>query len=148
MATVTFTAQDANLQSMVGKSLMLTFTLSDPATSGASLFLTDPVVVVVGEGTNSVVLQDNETMDQIRVYKIKATWLDVAGGYVSVDYPDWELFVPVAGGNLASLIPRYSNNPYMVFWQATEPNPWPVGTVWVDTSVNTATSGDVLRKDS
>jgi len=148
MATVTFTAQDCNLQSMVGKSLKLTFTLTDPATTGASLFLTDPIVVTVADGTNSVVLQDTETMDQLRYYRVAATWLDAAGGYVSVDYPDWNLFVPIGGGNLSALIPQSANNPYMIFWQETEPNPWPVGTVWVDTSVNTATSGDVQRKDS
>ena len=148
MASVTVKARDCNLEAFVGRGLELAFTLSDPATAGDLLLLTDPIVVPINTTASvSVVLQDTETMDETRHYSISATWLDPANSYVRRDFPAWELFVPIAGGSLPALIANYSsNNPFMVYWQTAEPNPWPVGTTWVDTSVDTATSGDVRRR--
>ena len=149
MAIVTGKLTDCGLQSMAGKAINLVFTLNEPSSAGGAFLVTEPIAAVF-TGTNfTVTLQDTETLDQAgRFYSVSATWLDSAGMFVKVDFPDWRLFVPVVGGTLSDLVVNFSPNPYLVYWQATQPDPWPVKSVWVDTSIDTATSGDVLRKDS
>lgn len=147
MAIVTGTLTDCGLDHLVGRSPKLIFTLSEPATSGSNVFVTEPIEVTPNaSGAFSVDLAQNATMDQVAWYNLAVSWLDSGGNFIKVDFPDWKLFVNAGGGPISLQIPNYTPNPYMVFWQPTEPDPWPHGSVWVDTSVDTPTSGDINRK--
>ena len=144
MALVSGTLNDANLGHLAGRAPKLIFTLSEPATSDAGMFVTEPIIVTPNSNGAFVVdLEPTETMHQKRHYDLSVQWLDAAGNFIKVDFPDWDIFVPRGGGAFPDLIPGFTSNPFMIFWQATEPNPWPVGTVWVN-----SITGDVLRKDS
>ena len=138
MALVTGTAADCNLAGVETLGLELVFTLNDAATSDSGIFIDKPVVVPVVNGAWSADLQPTEMMWQQRFYKVSARWLDGLGA----SFPDWELHVPPAGGSFPELIVGYSQNPYMIFWQPTEPSPWPVGATWANT-----VTGDLFRKD-
>ena len=152
MATISGTLNDCGLGHLVGKAPTLKFTLNNPAASPAGLFTTEPVSVTPdGAGVFSVTLEPTETMYQNRHYSLTVTWLDSAAEFNKANFPDWRIVVPVAGGTFSDLIANYTNdsggwNPLMVFWQATEPDPWPLGSVWADTSIDTLTSGDVRRR--
>ena len=149
MATVTGTLNDVGLGHLADKEPEMQFTLSEIATSPQGLFATDPVTVIPDEdGAFTVSLEPTETMHQRRYYRLAVRWLDSAGNFVKVDFPDWRVQVPAVGGDLSDLIPNYASdgagwNPLMVFFSPTEPDPWPVGSYWVDSSIDTATSGDV-----
>jgi hypothetical protein len=152
MATVTGTLYDCGLGNLVGKAPTLKFTLNDPSTAALGIYATAPISFTPnGAGAFTGALVDTETMHQRRYYTLTVTWLDSAANFNRVDFPGWKIFVPIAGGKLQDLIANYSNdgggwNPMMVFWQPTEPDPWPLGSVWVDTSIDTSTSGDVRRR--
>jgi hypothetical protein len=152
MATITGTLYDCGLGNLVGKAPTLKFTLSNPATSSAGLFVTEPISVTPNaSGAFSMTLEATATMNQNRYYNLSVTWLDSAAAFNRVDFPDWRIVIPIVGGTLSDIIANYTNdsggwNPLMVFWQTTEPNPWPIGSVWVDTSIDTPTSGDIRRR--
>lgn len=144
MARITGTAGDCNLAAVESFGLELIFTLSAPAVSGSSLRITRPIVVpVLDDGSWLVTIPDTETMQQARYYTMQAQWLDPVQGMGRVDFPDFELRVPVGGGAFSELVSGSMNNPLMVFWQTEEPDPWPVGAVFINTN-----SGDIYRKDS
>jgi hypothetical protein len=63
-----------------------------------------------------------------------------------VDYPDFELRVPIAGGSFNDLTPAFPWNPFMFITAMTQPDFWPIGAIWLDTSVDTATSGDLRER--
>lgn len=147
MSTVTGTLTDCGLGHLAGKQPQLVFTLSDPATSASALYATDPVIVTpASDGTWSAALAPTDTMQQVRYYTLSVRWLDVAGNFILVDIPDWQIFVPTAGGTITDIVQNYTANPLMVIYQPTQPDPWPIGFVWLDTSVNTTTSGDLNRR--
>lgn len=147
MATVTGTLTDCGLGHLTGKAPQLVFTLSGSATDGSNLYATDPITVTPGtDGTWSISLAPTETMQQSRYYTLSVRWLDAAGNFIKVDVPDWQIFVPTAGGTITDITQNYTSNPLMVIYQATQPDPWPIGFVWLDTSVDTSTSGDLKRR--
>jgi len=147
MALITGTAGDINLAAVDAYGLELVFWLSETATQGSKLIVTrEHKVAVADDGTWSVDVPDTETMGQPRHYRMRAQWRDPNAfgedrGMAGIDFPDFELFVPVAGGSLADLTAYFTTNPYMVFYGPTEPAQWPVGAVWVN-----STSGDINQK--
>lgn len=117
----------------------LFFRLSRPATgSDGSLYGTAPVVVQPDASGEFVVrLVPNDVIQGNSSYRVSAKYLDRSGVFVDVDL--WEIFVPMLGGWVSELVdPSWS--PAQQFFSATEPEPWPVGTVWNDTI-----TGDVWR---
>ena len=147
MALITGTAGDINLTAVEAYGLELVFWLNEPASQGAKLIITrEYIVAVADDGTWTIGVPDTETMSQPRHYKMRAQWRDPNAfgddrGMAGVDFPDFELFVPVAGGSFAELTEHFTTNPYMVFYQATEPASWPVGSVWVN-----SITGDMNQK--
>ena len=123
------------MQSLVQYGLYFEFKLSDTATGGITAFVPRPVKVYPGMADFCTVnLAPTEDMNEQRHYSLSAHWTNpVTGQPASSDFSDWEIFVPIAGGRLPDLIRDYANNPYMWFYEDTEPPRWPIGAVWINT---------------
>jgi hypothetical protein len=127
----------------VGQSLV-EFIPDQPAVTGTKYLLTaKPVTVPVaadGSGAFTVNLAPSDSTTPGTFYRIRVTSLD--GNFVFLDLPDWRLYVPVSGGELASLL-RSSllTNAAMVWTGPSAPeNPAP-GTGWLVTDPNSADYG-------
>lgn len=130
MAVVTGTLTDFGLQSLAGLSPRIIFTASDPTTLGGRLFSTKPIVVIPSSsGAFSVDLQPTEFIMPEVFYRIRVEWLDSDGGYVGVDFFDWPLYVPEAGGAIGDLA-LTDANPQLAWVGVDEPPRLPVRTSW------------------
>jgi len=144
MAIVSGTLSDFGLTPLAGFQPTIIFTPSGVGVSGTRLLATRPIQVTPNpDGQFQLDLMSTDDITPATWYEVQIRWLEPSGGYSHIDFVDWKLFVPAAGGPLGNLLRAPSNNQLLVIWQATEPNPWPVGVVWANT-----TTGDLLRKDS
>lgn len=114
------------------------FVPKGPAVAGTSLFVSQPIQATLDQfGSWSAELISYENTRPAVSYLPQMRWLDPAGNYMSADFPDWELFVPLEGGFFVDLVST-EPNPLIVWWAPTEP----VGTrkqvIWVNTD-----TGDV-----
>lgn len=143
MATVTGTLNNLGLLAFsAADGASIAFILSTAAaTSDLRVIATRPVEVTPDPVTGqfSVNLAATDKMTPLAWYDVVITWLDSDGGYVGQDRFT-KVAVPSDGGDLATLI-AMSPGWLSVFYQATEPDPWPIGATWV----NTAT-GDIERR--
>jgi hypothetical protein len=134
LATVTGILTDFLNVPLAAFSPEIWFTPSGPAISNAAntaLFSTKPIVVIpAADGTFTVNLQSTDFLQPSVWYMVSVRWLDSVGGYVGIDFIDWQLFVPTAGGAIGGIIAAPSN-PAQVWVGETPPaNPTP-GTWWL-----------------
>lgn len=56
-------------------------------------------------------------------------------GFVEMRFPGWRLHVPPGGGAFHELVDTGDGtvNPLMIFWQPTEPDPFPMRAFWGNT---------------
>jgi hypothetical protein len=106
MATVTGTLADFGRANLIDLSPELLFYPEDTTTSGSYLLMANkPVSAVIDIWGNwTVSLEPTESMSPRRYYKLRIRCRDVSGGFVYADFPDWKLYVPPAGGNIAALL--------------------------------------------
>jgi hypothetical protein len=132
LATVTGTLTDFGLAALAAYSPQLIFTPSGPAINTTSLLGTRPITVTpAADGTFTVTLATTEDMQPATWYTISAQWLNSTGGYIGRDFPEWQLFVPTAGGNITALL-SIPTNPAQVWVNPVAPaNPTP-GTWWLN----------------
>ncbi|ANP74549.1 hypothetical protein PA27867_3631 [Cryobacterium arcticum] len=144
MATATYTGTlaDAGLNPITASAPQLTFRLENEATSGRYLVVRKPVpATILYDGTFFVALQPSDELlgEGNGRYIARAEWLDPIQGYSSMDL--FTFFARAGGGEIAGMRDDLATwNPAQVFWQGSEPSPWPVGWVWVNT-----TTGDAKR---
>lgn len=104
MAVVTGTLYDIGGGHLAGKYPELVFTLNDPAATAGGVYVTEPSVVVPGgDGSFTTNLPATELMRDDNYYELQIRWLDTAGNMTRIDFPDWKIRVPTAGGNVADL---------------------------------------------
>lgn len=134
MALVTFTLKDFQLDSLAARQPQVWFHPSAPATSNGYVLSATPVGPVPLEinGTGQVDLVPTTVMPQRDIhYTMRIQLLgQVEGEFTWVDFPDWKLYVPVAGGDFDDLISMPLNPTFL--WVGTEPPPAGVasGTLW------------------
>jgi len=107
MATLTGTLVDFRPAPMFNKAARILFIPSGPGVSalGTYLLATHPISVVPGvDGSFAVDLAATDDIRPDCWYRIQIEWLDLAGNFTLVDYPDWKLYVPVAGGSIGELL--------------------------------------------
>lgn len=145
MATVTGSLLDFGMTSLVQRSPQIAFVPSGAAAASGTILAATPVTVTPDNlGNFSVILQPTSELLADAWYTIRITVLDSAGNFTHIDFPEWKIRVPDAGGVISDLIgDATAVNASFVYWQPTEPDPWPVGTIWVN-----SVTGDVNRKDS
>lgn len=122
------------------------FIPDQPAVTGTRYLLTGmPVPVSVaadGSGAFTVNLIPSDATNPGTFYRVRVTTPDPANNFTFLDRPDWRLYVPSSGGELAALL-RSSllTNAAMVWTGDTAPvNPAP-GTGWLVTDPNSADYG-------
>lgn len=106
-----------------------------PAGQGANVFFTAPIEEVPAEnGSFSVALLDSYSTDPLGLYDVEIQWRNATGIPVGFDQLTDEahpLVVPVAGGELGTLL-QYPANPSRAYYSLTPPpNPSP-GTWWLE----------------
>lgn len=140
MATVTGELATFGFSSLQPYSPEIVFTPSGPTTTALKVRASKPVVVVPEmDQTFSVELTSTDTMRPAAWYTLSIRWLDSGGNFVSVDYPDWKLFVPSAGGDLATLL-DVPANPAQVWVGVDPPSGATSGTWWLN-----PTTGDLYE---
>lgn len=137
MALVTFTLKDFQLESLAHLDADVVFQASEPATSFGYLLSTVRVVVPLAPNGSGVVdLVPTTTMPQKGVhYTIQIRMRDPDGNFTYIDFPDWKLFVPSAGGNLDELM-QFPTNPSFVWVGESPPAGSPAGTLWFNPTTN------------
>jgi hypothetical protein len=132
--TVTGKLLDFGLSSINGLDPVLIFQANKPAvTSTGSFLVTDPIEVTPTSGGN-VTVDLSSTDDLVTAdvyYTLSAEWRAPDLNFTRADFPDWKLYVPSGGGNLADLIKQPTNRS-MVIKSPTNPgNNFGNGTLWL-----------------
>ena len=118
------------------------FTPSDNGVFDGRLLATRPRTAIPdADGNFSVDLAPTTLVRPLVHYDIKILWLSVPGNLKSADHLAARLSVPEQGGSIADLLAVPADNPYMWAFQPTQPDPWPVGLIWVNTD-----TGDIRRR--
>jgi hypothetical protein len=149
MATVTGTLYDISGGHLAGKNPELVFTLNDTAATGGGVYVTEPSVITPGgDGSFTVSLPSTDLMRDDNYYSLQIQWLDPAGNYIRIDFPDWKIRVPTGGGTIGDLRGPGSNMS-MVYVSLTPPeHPVPF-MLWLeqdpDNPSNTAASSNLYR---
>jgi hypothetical protein len=132
MATVTGTLTDVGGGHLAGKYPELVFELNAPNLKGsAGIHPTEPFrVSPASDGTWSADLVSTTDMNYAAWYTLSIRWMDPAGNFVRVDYPDWKFEVPTTGGPLATFAGKPSNQRmvYVSITPPTDPRPY---TLWL-----------------
>jgi hypothetical protein len=136
MATANATGKLLNfgLANINGLNPVLTFQANKPAiTTTGSYLATDPITVTPSsDGTFTVSLSttDDLVTDDV-YYTISAKWQAPDLNYIRADFPEWRLYVPSGGGNIADLIKQPTNRS-MVIKSPTNPgNNFGNGALWL-----------------
>jgi len=139
LAIVNGQLKDVNLQVMTDRFPRLVFTPQQLTTAGTGVYPIEPVSVAPAAGTGqfSIELLDSETTGVL--YDLAIEWQAPGSsgglGYTRRDFYQG-LYVPAAGGSMATLIKK-SPGRWLVWVAPTPPdNPKP-GTLWLnsDTSI-------------
>lgn len=140
MPVVTGVLSDFGLATLAAFNPEIVFTPSGPAISATRLLATKPIKVTPDpDGSFSLTLAPTNSMHPVTWYTISVQWLDSAGGYIGIDFPDWQLFIDNAGGNIIDLL-NIPANPAQVWVSTTAPdNPTP-GLWWLN-----PTTGDLYE---
>jgi len=155
MTNVSGKLLDAGLTSINGLNPVLTFQLNKPATTDSGSFLvTDPIdVTPASDGSFTVNLSNTDTiLTEDVYYTLSARWQAPDIGLTRADFPDWKLYVPSAGGNLADLMKQPVNRS-MVITSPTNPgNNFGPGALWLqidpadpNNPANPANTGDLYE---
>jgi hypothetical protein len=140
MAIVTFTLKDFRLESLAGRQPQVFFIPSDPATSSGYVLSATPVgpVPLTASGSGEVNLVPTTVMLQKDIYyRIRIKLLGaIEGDSTWIDFPDWKLYVPLAGGPLDELISAPLNPIYWWVGPNEPPGDVPVNTFWWNTTTN------------
>jgi hypothetical protein len=114
----------------------------------AALMVTQPIDVVLDENTkfSQAVAGSDQTVPPTR-YTFLVKWLDTQGVTARQDAFE-HVWVPSSGAwTLEDLLSGQGIQSTQVFWQATPPDPWPSGAIWVVTADYAPyVAGDVLQK--
>ncbi|MGY2747200.1 hypothetical protein [Arthrobacter sp. UYCu723] len=135
MPVISGTLRDFGLAAFPGQQPEIVFRANQPAvTSGGAILATKEIKVTPNSaGDWSVTLSATDTLATGGIwYTIEITWQDPANNYTQVDFPDWRLFVPGKGGDLADLLEKPAN-PSLVWVSLTAPSPTP-GMKWLEAS--------------
>jgi hypothetical protein len=149
MAVVTGTLYDISGGHLAGKFPDLVFTLNDTAATSGGVYVTEPSVVTPGsDGSFTANLPSTDLMRDDNYYSLQIRWLDTAGNTSRVDFPDWKIRVPTAGGNIVDLRGGGSNLS-IVYVSLTAPDhPIPY-MLWLeqdpDDTTNPANTGNLYR---
>ena len=141
MALVTGTLRDFQVLGAwaLNNAAQVEFIPSNAAFSGADLRADDVIIATVDAGGSfSASLAPTASLQPAGThYRVRIRWLGSRTDKVT-NVPG-RLLVPGAGGNIGALLEQ-SPGMEFVFWQPTQPDPWPVGSIWVNT-----VTGDVRR---
>lgn len=131
MAVVTGTLWDIGTGHLGGRQPQLVFEIDRPGTKGGYVYATEPEIVTpAADGSWSANLTPTvDMLDQCH-YKLSMRWLDPAGNFVRVDFPDWEIHVSSAGGKFTDLITKTSNS-RMVHVSTTAPKDPQMFSLWL-----------------
>jgi hypothetical protein len=155
MATVTGKLLDFGLASINGLNPVLVFQANKPAvTSTGSFLVTDPLEVTPasnGDFTVTLSTTDDLVSDDV-FYTMSAEWRAPDLNYARADFPEWKVYVPTGGGNLADLIKQPANRS-MVIKSPTNPGPYfGKGALWLqidpadpDNPANPGNTGDLYE---
>lgn len=140
MALVVGNVSTFGLESLSMLPIDLSFVPSGPAASGSKyLLISKPVPATValnGSGAFSVNLASTDGVYPLSWYTVRTEWLDPAGNFTRIDFPDWKLFVPAEGGDFADLV-QFPQNPQLVWVSLTEPTAIPTGnSLWLKDNPN------------
>jgi len=148
MPTISGTLRDFGLSPFPGQHPEITFRANGPAVtqSGALLSTKDIQVTPNSAGDFSVVLTATDNLATGNVwYTVSISWLDDAGNITVWDDPDWRLFVPARGGDLADIIEKPAN-PSLIYVGLTPPAHPRRGMKWLDMNPDgTAGSGNLYE---
>jgi hypothetical protein len=155
MTTVTGKLLDFGLSSINGLNPVLIFQANKPAVTSAGTFLvTDPLEVTpASDGTFTATLSttDDLVTDDV-YYTMCAEWRAPDLNYMRADFPDWKLYVPSGGGNLADLIKQPANRSMVIKSPVNPGNNFGPGTTWLqidpadpDNPANPGNTGDLYE---
>lgn len=122
------------------------FIPDQPAVTGTKYLLTArPVTVTVaadGSGSFTVDLIPTDATRPGTFYKIRVRVPDAASNFHTLDLPDWRLYVPASGGEIAALLQTSTTTNAAMVWTGDTPpeNPAP-GTGWLVTDPESADYG-------
>lgn len=143
MALVTGTLRDFQVAGAWANThaAQVEFVPSNAAFSGPDLRADDVIVATIDSGgAFSVSLASTASLQPAGThYRVRIRWLGGERGGMVTKVPG-KLYVPGAGGNIGLLLEQ-SPGAEFAFWQPTQPDPWPVGAIWVN-----SVTGDVTRK--
>lgn len=97
--------------------------------------------VPTDDGSFSVDLAPTTRITPLVHYNVSITYLDANAGYERREYVLGGMSVPDQGGSISDLLEQPADNPSLWAFQPDEPNPWPVGLVWVNTD-----TGDIRKR--
>jgi hypothetical protein len=122
---------------------IVSFALEAPGLSPAALLTTRPHIAIPNaQGVFSADLVPTYDMPGNAGYRVVTTWLNGEDIPVGKDvYPEL-LYVPMEGGSVPVLLNR-APGPMQAIYSPYEPEPWPLGAVWINTL-----TWDVSRKDA
>lgn len=149
MPSVSGWLRDFGLDALLPSSPILLFCPSGPGiTSDGSVLSSTPIKATLGAGGNFVVsLASNDDVTPETWYTLRIAHFDAWGNYQHMDFPEWKIHVPAAGGNIGDLIqgPWYPAS----IWVGDTPPPGPFfwNTYWLYTgpTISGRANGDVLR---
>lgn len=110
MAVVTGSILDLTAQSMANREVEIIFQLNAPNTysvgsSTGRIIPTEPAVIEpASDGSFSVNLAVTDSMVNVGWYNMQVRWLSAEHGSGLIDFPEWRLQVPSAGGNFGELV--------------------------------------------
>lgn len=138
MAIVTGNLATFAAESVTVVGAIIEFIPDQPAITGSKYILTDmavPVAVAVdGSGAFSVNLVPTDSTNPGTYYRVRVTVPDPGNNFTHLDLPDWRLYVPAGGGEIASLLrSSLATNAGMVWVGDTPPDNPAVNTGWLDT---------------
>ena len=110
MALVSGSVLDLTAGSMDPLEIEVVFTLNAPNTyaagsSAGRIIPTEPAVIKPdSSGDFTVNLAVTTAMVNEGWYNLQLRWLGADSGTALIDFPDWQIIVPSAGGNLGDLV--------------------------------------------
>lgn len=112
------------------------FTLNQAGAKDEGLFTTRPLIFTPKEdGSLSAWLTTTTDFPHDAWYTIAVRWLDPAGNYVQMDFPEWKVRVPVGGGALKNLI-GLPTNARVIYVSLTRPTVLVPNMLWLEQDPN------------
>jgi len=122
MATVTGTVTEVSGGHLVGRNPQIIFTLNQPNAKAGKMHPTRPLAVTpASDGTWTASLESTTDMIDDAWYTVSIQWQDDGGKPTRMDFPEWALQVPTAGGVFSNLFGKPPANTRMVYVSLTAP---------------------------